>query len=186
MGEYVRRDYKSWTQANANPWCVSIELCAFASWDNAEWDRHPNMLANVAAWVAEEAAAFGIPIRALTDTEAQNPNTAGVTQHINLGSMGGGHVDCGPAFPFARVLDMAKGGQPAPGPTTRKETRMFLGRATTDSSHDPNIKRGYAYVVTDTGLVTVATGDDMANMAKQLGPEVALTGNQLWGFNQTR
>ena len=30
IGEYVRREYKAWTQANANPYSVSAELCAFA------------------------------------------------------------------------------------------------------------------------------------------------------------
>src|SRR5262245_44525848 len=52
IGEYVRRDYKAWTAANANPVAVQTELCAFAKWDVAEWSRHPNMLANCAAWIA--------------------------------------------------------------------------------------------------------------------------------------
>ena len=109
VGEYVRRDYKAWTQGNANPWCVSLELCGFAAWDSAEWDRHPTMLANCAAWIAEEAAAFGIPIVKLTAAQAQDPNARGVCQHIDLGQMGGGHVDCGDAFPFDQVLAMASG-----------------------------------------------------------------------------
>ena len=43
-GEYVARGGKAWTQANANPYCVASELCAFASWSLDEWHRHPNML----------------------------------------------------------------------------------------------------------------------------------------------
>jgi hypothetical protein len=117
VGEYVRRDGNAWTAANANRWSVQAELCAFASWDSAEWNRHPNMLANCAAWIAEEAAIFGIPIVGLSSSQAQNSATPGVCQHIDLGSMGGGHVDCGPAFPFQTVLDMAKGGgSPLPDP----------------------------------------------------------------------
>src|SRR5215469_1012812 len=124
IGVYVRREHKAWTQANANPWAVSIELCAFASWSRAEWDRHPNMLANVAAWIAEESAYFAIPITRLTAAMAQQ-GLPGVCQHIDLGSMGGGHVDCNYGsgnFPMDRVLEMA-GGQggnvptPSPPPT---------------------------------------------------------------------
>ena len=115
VGEYVRRDYKAWTQANANPWSVSAELCAFAAWDSATWNTHQTMLANCAAWIAEEAARFGIPIVGLSPAQAQDPGARGVCQHVDLGSMGGGHTDCGAAFPFDQVLDMAAGGGPTPG-----------------------------------------------------------------------
>jgi hypothetical protein len=125
VGEYVKRDGKAWTAANANPWCVQTELCAFAAWNSAEWDRHPNMLANCAAWIAEEAAAFGIPIVGLSAAQAQNPSVKGICQHADLGAMGGGHWDCGPGFPMARVLDMAAGG-PSPAPEPEEEQEMIM------------------------------------------------------------
>ena len=109
VGEYVRRDMKPWTQANANPYCTATELCAFADWDNAEWQRHPNMLANCAAWIAEECAHFGIPVRKLSAAQAQG-GQAGVCGHVDLGSAGGGHWDPGPSFPWDQVLDMAASG----------------------------------------------------------------------------
>jgi len=109
VGEYVRPDGKAWTAANANPVAVQIELCAFAAWTAQEWDRHPNMLANCAAWVAEESARFGVPITRLNASQAQGSGR-GVCQHVDLGSWGGGHHDCGSAFPMDRVLSMAKGG----------------------------------------------------------------------------
>jgi len=109
VGEYVRRDYKAWTAAGANPVAVQTELCAFAKWDAAEWSRHPNMLQNCAQWVAEEAAYFGIPITKLTSGQAQGTGR-GVCQHADLGSWGGGHWDCGGSFPIDDVLDMARGG----------------------------------------------------------------------------
>jgi hypothetical protein len=112
-GEYVRRDGKAWTQGDANPYSVATELCGFAAWDNAEWQRHPTMLANCAAWIAEEAAAFKIPIVGLTAAQAQ-AGAAGVCQHADLGAAGGGHWDCGPGFPIAQVLDMARGTAPPP------------------------------------------------------------------------
>lgn len=110
IGEYVRRDYKAWTAANANPVAVQTELCAFAKWSKAEWDKHPNMLANCAAWIAEEAKFFGIPITRLSASEAQGSGR-GVCQHADLGSWGGGHWDCGSSFPMDEVLQMARGGE---------------------------------------------------------------------------
>ena len=71
IGEYVQRQFKAWTQSNANPYSVSAELCAFAKWSPAEWDQHPQMLANTAAWIAEEARAFSIPIVKLTPAQAR-------------------------------------------------------------------------------------------------------------------
>jgi putative peptidoglycan binding protein len=115
IGEYVARSNKAWTQANANPVAVSLELCAFAAWTPAEWNAHPNMLANCAAWIAEEAAAFGIPLVKLTPQQAQS-NGRGVCQHVDLGSWGGGHTDCGPNFPMDSVISMAGGSKPAPSP----------------------------------------------------------------------
>jgi hypothetical protein len=115
IGEYVRRENKAWTQAEFNPVAVSIELCGFASWSHDEWvGNHSNMLANCAAWIAEEAKHFGIPIKRLTAGEAQG-GAAGVCQHVDLGSRGGGHHDCGVGFPMDRVLEMARGGA-APTP----------------------------------------------------------------------
>jgi murein L,D-transpeptidase YcbB/YkuD len=114
VGEYVHRGNKAWTAANANPVAVQIELCAFAAWSAAEWDQHPNMLDNCAKWIAEEAAAFGIPIRRLSPGEAQG-GAAGVCQHVDLGSWGGNHSDCGPGFPMDEVLAMA-GGAPGGAP----------------------------------------------------------------------
>ena len=114
VGEYVKRGNKAWTASNANPVACQAELCAFAAWDSAEWHRHPNMLENCAAWIAEEAAAFGIPITKLNASQAQGSGR-GVCQHVDLGSWGGGHTDCGSAFPIDEVIAMA-GGQPAPAP----------------------------------------------------------------------
>jgi len=111
VGEYVRRDNKAWTCAEFNPVSVQIELCAFASWSTAEWHNHPNMLANCAAWIAEEAAHYGIPITRLSSAQAQGSGR-GVCQHVDLGSRGGGHHDCGSGFPMDEVLDMARGGTP--------------------------------------------------------------------------
>jgi N-acetylmuramoyl-L-alanine amidase len=113
IGEYVNRSQKAWTQGNANPVSTSAELCtpsgASASWSTATWKSNANMLSNTAQWIAEEAAAFGIPIVKLSPAQAQG-SSAGVCQHRDLGSWGGGHVDCGPNFPIDDVIQMALSG----------------------------------------------------------------------------
>lgn len=160
IGEYVPRAYKAWTAANANPWSVQAELCAFAAWDAAEWDRHPTMLRNAADWIAEEAAAFGIPLELLDPGQAQDPGYPGVCQHADLGAMGGGHWDCGPDFPIDRVLDMARGGaepEPEPEPEPERGDDMNL---TICAAHGD----GRQYV---TDLCTfkrpIANGDDWSS-----------------------
>lgn len=127
IGEYVRREYKAWTAAGANPIAVQAELCAFAGWSPAEWDRHPAMLDNAAQWIREESAKFAVPIVRLTPAEAQG-HGRGVCQHVDLGSWGGGHVDCGPAFPMGRVLEMAAG-TTQPEPTTEEIPEVIIVRA---------------------------------------------------------
>ena len=107
IGEYVKRGDKAWTAAGANPVAVQTELCAFAAWTPAEWNKHPTMLDNCARWIAEEAAAFGLPIVKLTPAEAQGSGR-GVCQHVDLGSWGGGHWDCGSSFPIDQVLELAR------------------------------------------------------------------------------
>jgi hypothetical protein len=107
IGEYVPRSGKAWTAANANPYAVQTELCAFAKWSAAEWKQHPNMLDNCARWIAEEAAAFSLPITKLSSSQAQGSGR-GVCQHNDLGAWGGGHWDCGGGFPINDVLDAAR------------------------------------------------------------------------------
>jgi len=124
VGEYVQRGSKAWTASDANPWSVQAELCAFASWTADDWAAHPTMLANTAAWVAEEADYFGIPLDLLSPDEAQDPSVRGVCQHNDLGSMGGGHWDCGPDFPIDDVLAMARGETPDTVPQPRKDDDM--------------------------------------------------------------
>jgi hypothetical protein len=124
IGEYVKRGNKAWTQSAYNSAAVSIELCAFSAWSAAEWNNHPNMLANCAAWIAEEAQAFGIPITKLTASQAQRSGR-GVCQHVDLGRAGGGHHDCGSAFPMDHVLDMARKGGSTPPPPEQEVDEMI-------------------------------------------------------------
>jgi N-acetylmuramoyl-L-alanine amidase len=120
IGEYVKRQNKAWTASGANPVSVQAELCcpsgASANWTDRDWHSHPTMLNNTAAWIAEEAAAYGIPIVRLSPASAQSGGR-GVCQHRDLGSWGGGHYDLGVNFPIDDVIATAGGVSPGPSPT---------------------------------------------------------------------
>lgn len=128
VGIYVERPNKAWTAANFNPVAVQMELCAFAAWSTAEWDQHPNMLDNCAKWIAEECAAFGVPLKRLSPAEAQGSGR-GICQHIDLGAGGGGHVDCGNGFPMDRVIQMAGGATVTPSPPQPQPPQPGGGQA---------------------------------------------------------
>ena len=125
VGEYVTPDGKAWTQANANPYSVAAELCAFASWSPSEWSNHGAMLSNTAAWIAEECSRFGIPLRRLNANQAQS-GEAGVCQHVDLGTAGGNHWDCGSGFPMDDVMEMAAGGRPNVGPEQQNRSHNMI------------------------------------------------------------
>jgi GH25 family lysozyme M1 (1,4-beta-N-acetylmuramidase) len=132
VGEYVKRPNKSWTQSDFNAAAVSIELCGFASWSTDEWmNNHHNMLDNCAKWIAEEAAYFDIPITKLSASQAQGSGR-GVCQHVDLGSAGGGHHDCGSGFPMDYVLTLAHGG--AASTTEEEEFDMIASAVAADGT----------------------------------------------------
>lgn len=118
FGAYVAENNKAWTQGNANSYCLSIELCApsgaSANWSRDYWlNNQDTLLRNAAEWVAYVCGKYSIPIVALSNAQAQDPNVRGVCQHVNLGSWGSGHVDCGSGFPMDVVLQWAKDGSPS-------------------------------------------------------------------------
>jgi hypothetical protein len=123
VGEYVKPDQKAWTQANANPYSVAAEMCAFAAWTADEWNAHPTMLSNTAAWVAEECARFSIPLRALSAAQAQG-GQAGVCDHAALGADGGGHWDIGSGLSVQTIVNMAATGGVAPTPSESEGTMI--------------------------------------------------------------
>lgn len=94
--QFVPDSRKAWTQAAANPGALSVEQIGFAS-QNAF--AHLQLL-KTAQYIAYWSETWGIPIVSST--------THGVCQHAQLGLAGGGHVDCGPHYPFAQVLQLAR------------------------------------------------------------------------------
>lgn len=111
FGAYVYENHKAWTQGGANDYCLSLEMCAYASWSKDIWLNSKNVLLdNAAEWVRYCVDKYNIPWTVLSDSQAQNPNVRGICQHVNLGSWGSGHHDCGSGFPMDEVIKRAKGG----------------------------------------------------------------------------
>lgn len=134
--EGVNRHNSSWTQCNFNSVAVSAEQCGYASWSRDYWlANRENELRNTAEWIAEEAAFFGIPIRALTAGEAQSGGK-GICHHRDLGSSGCGHSDCGDGYPLDQVIQWAKGGD-----TPGTETIDMTAAIAFDSQNRPHRAR---------------------------------------------
>jgi hypothetical protein len=125
FGAYVDENDNAWTQANANPYCVSLEQCtpsgAANNWSRDYWlNNYDRLLHNSARWVSEMCAKWNVPIVSLSASQA-NSGQRGVCDHVDLGANGGGHSDCGPGYPMDKVIQWAKeysggggGGSPVP------------------------------------------------------------------------
>jgi len=124
FGAYVYENYKAWTQGSANPYCLSIELCtpagAAAGWSQSYWlSSQDTLCRNAAEWLAYVCGKYSIPFTKLSSSQAQNPDIRGICQHMNLGSWGSNHSDCGSGFPIDQVIEWARGApppQPEPQP----------------------------------------------------------------------
>lgn len=80
---------KAWTQANANPFSVGIEVEAYgdeASYVTGEGERR------LLAATREIGRRFNIPMRRGLVENCQ-PVRSGIVEHADLGRCGGGHVD---------------------------------------------------------------------------------------------
>jgi len=118
--EYVTRGNKPWANCNYNGVSITGCFCTTpeggAGWSRDYWlSAQDRALWNMAAWVREESDYFGIPLVALSASQAQGSGR-GVCQHADLGSNGCGHSDCGTGFPMDELIRRAKGGTPPPEP----------------------------------------------------------------------
>jgi hypothetical protein len=118
LGAYVYENHKAWTQGNANSYCLSLEMCAYASWSYGTWMGKNTLLNNAADWLRYMADKYNIPYTKLSNSQAQSGTVKGIAQHVNFGSMGSGHVDCGSGFPIDEVIKRAKGSSPSPTPSS--------------------------------------------------------------------
>jgi hypothetical protein len=111
FGAYVYENHKAWTQGNANPYCLSLEMCAYASWSRDTWlNSKDTLLDNAAEWIRYCVDKYNVPWTVLSNAQAQDPGVRGICQHVNFGSWGSGHHDAGSGFPMDEVIKRAKGG----------------------------------------------------------------------------
>lgn len=143
FGAYVYENHKAWTQGNANPYCLSLEMCGFSwEWSRDTWLSKTQLINNAAEWVHYCVVKYNIPWTLLNDSQAQNPDVRGICEHVNFGSWGSGHNDCGNC-PVDVIFDKAKkwggsgGSQPTPeegNPFMSSSVAIYQG------------KKYYAYV----------------------------------------
>jgi len=123
IGEYVKPPNKSWSALAANDWgehgCLATPSGASAGWSRDVWiNQHDTMIRACGAWLAEEAARYGIPLVKINAQQIQ-AGVKGVCGHgdVAAAGAGGGHTDPGNGFPYDVCLSYATGGAgPAPGP----------------------------------------------------------------------
>jgi N-acetyl-anhydromuramyl-L-alanine amidase AmpD len=99
---FVPDNRKAWHVAGYNSLSLGIEQIGFASqktWSEAQ-------LRNTADWIAYWSKLHGIPIQRgrVGNGQVIKP---GVVMHSELGAIGGGHHDPGPAYPIEQVLEYA-------------------------------------------------------------------------------
>ena len=141
----VYEQYAAWTQSGANSMTISVEQCALAEWSRDYWlNNRGVLLQTTAALIRQVCDANQIPIRVLSSSEAQDSWTKGVCEHVDFGSMGGGHHDCGSGYPMDKVIEWAKAGTGAPA--------VGGANVATSSALDPDGSLHYA-CLSDSGKV---------------------------------
>ncbi len=129
LGAYVYENHKAWTQGNANNYCLSLEMCAYASWSTSTWMGKNVLLNNAADWLRYMCDKYKIPYTKLSNSQAQSGTVKGICQHVNFGSMGSGHHDCGSGFPMDEVIKRAKGGSSGGGSTPAPTGGLLVSSA---------------------------------------------------------
>jgi N-acetyl-anhydromuramyl-L-alanine amidase AmpD len=114
IAEYVKRDRAAWAQGNYNSAAISVEMCTPAGaangWSRDYWlSKQGWLLDNAAAWLAEEARAFGIPLVRLTPSQATG-GSKGICGHGDI--QPADRTDPGKGFPYDYVIAKAQGQKP--------------------------------------------------------------------------
>lgn len=104
---FVSDRKKAWHCAGYNSASLGIEQIGFASTSRVGWLKNWKQLRETARWIAYWSHRYGIPIRKGA-VSGGVVTRAGVLRHMDLGIIGGGHSDPGAAYPFGRVLALAR------------------------------------------------------------------------------
>jgi hypothetical protein len=128
-------------------------MCGYAEWSRSKWLNEKGVLIdNAAGWLRWMADVHGIPLRWLSDADCQSGRVKGVCQHIDFGSMGGGHVDCGSGWPADVVMERALSGGGGGGGSTQPATGALMAGTCYDSAG-----REWGAGIWDDGKVNVCT-----------------------------
>jgi hypothetical protein len=118
---YVRHYDRAWAAYDANSWgehgCCATPSGASSGWSRGDWLAKDNMLRACAAWLAEEAGRYQIPLVKLNGVQV-GAGHSGVCGHGDISAAGvpGGHTNPGAGFPWDVCIAYALGGQPFPEP----------------------------------------------------------------------
>jgi hypothetical protein len=133
FGAYVYENHNAWTQGNMNSVCLSLEQCtpsgAASSWSRDTWLSKTILIDNAAEWMHYMADKYGLPYRWLSGSEATDTWTKGFVEHVNFGSYGSGHHDCGNGFPNDVVMDKARAWGSGSGGTTPETGGLLVSSA---------------------------------------------------------
>lgn len=102
----VPLNMKAWTQGNANPFSIGIEVQAYG--DEPRYVE-PAGERKLLAVTRELGRRFGIPMRRGKVVNCQ-PVTSGIVEHSELGACGGGHSDVTPWSTDPLIAKLASGG----------------------------------------------------------------------------
>ena len=107
----VYEQYAAWTQSSYNSRSFGVEQAGYASYSRDKWlNEQGTLLHTMASLMRQTCDKYGIPLRSLSASEAQDSWTKGVCDHVDFGSGGGGHHDCGDGYPMDKVIEWAKSG----------------------------------------------------------------------------
>jgi hypothetical protein len=107
FGRYVDDSAKAWAVCNFNAMTLSLEQIGFAEFSEKQWFERHDQLKGAAEFLQYGHEKYGVPIRK-GKCSGGAITRDGVFQHKDLGTMGCGHVDCGPGYPQTYVEDLAR------------------------------------------------------------------------------
>jgi hypothetical protein len=107
FGRYVEDSQKAWAVCNFNAMTLSLEQIGFAAFSTADWFKRHDQLKGAAEFLQYGHEKYGVPIRK-GKCSGGAITRDGVFQHKDFGTMGCGHVDCGPGYPQAYVELLAR------------------------------------------------------------------------------
>jgi hypothetical protein len=105
---YVRYDDTAWTNPPVHDDTETVEICAMAGWNRAQWLAFPKMLETLAHWLAWRGEVRHIPI-IRREGNAIATWKRGVVDHDGINDVfhASDHWDVGESFPWDKVLGRA-------------------------------------------------------------------------------